>query len=85
MATAAEFLRAYREQAGLDRDEAIALLVDFIAGYGLTDNAADVLCDYIDDEGMAEDFAALLRENGLILEPGVAAQDEDVIGDDETD
>ena len=78
MATAAEFLRAYREQAGLDADDAIALLVDFLAGYGMTGSAADVLCDYIDDEGMTGDFAGLLKEDGLVIEAtdGVGEDDE---------
>ena len=33
MATAAQLLRAYRERAGLDADEAISLLADFLATY----------------------------------------------------
>ena len=45
MATGAQLLRAYREQAGLDADEAIALLVDFLATYGMTGSAADALCE----------------------------------------
>jgi len=85
MATAAKLLRAYRYQAGLDADDAIVLLVDFLASYGMTGGAADALCDYIDDEGLAEDFAGLLRENGLMLDPGIAAQDENGISSDETD
>ena len=68
MATAAGLLRAYREQAVLDADEAITLLVDFLASYGMTDSAADALCDYIDDEGMTKDFTDLLKENGLVVE-----------------
>jgi alkanesulfonate monooxygenase SsuD/methylene tetrahydromethanopterin reductase-like flavin-dependent oxidoreductase (luciferase family) len=85
MATAAEVLRAYREQAGLDADEAIALLVDFLASYGMTDSAADALCDYIDDEGMTEDFAGLLKEDGLTFEPGITMEDEEDPSGDETD
>ena len=79
MATAVELLRAYREQAGLDADEAIMLLVDFLATYGMTGGAADALCDYIDDEGMTGDFAGLLKENGLVIEAGDAlGEDDDV-------
>lgn len=79
MATAAVLLRAYRDQAGLDADDAIALLVDFLASYGMTGGAADALCDYIDDEGMTEDFAGLLKENGLVIEAGDAlGEDDDV-------
>ena len=77
MATAAELLRAYREQAGLDADEAIMLLVDFLATYGMTGGAAVALCDYIDDEGIAQDFAGLLKENGLVIEVG------DILGEDD--
>ena len=65
MATAAEALRAYREQAGLDGDEAIALLVDFVAGYGMTGGATDVLCEYIDDEGLRKTVVA--NKNGRVL------------------
>ena len=79
MATAADLLRAYREQAGLDADEAIVLLVDFLASYGMTGGAADALCDYIDDEGMTEDFAGLLKENGFVIEAG------DTLGEDDVD
>jgi hypothetical protein len=79
MATAAELLRAYREQAGLDADDAIALLVDFLASYGMTGGAADALCDYIDDEGLTEDFAGLLKENGLVIEAGDALGEDDVV------
>jgi len=79
MATAAKLLRAYRDQAGLDADDAIALLVDFLAGYGMTGSAADALCDYIDDEGLTDDFASLLKENGLVVEAGDAlGEDDDV-------
>ena len=79
MATAAELLRAYRDQAGLDADGAIALLVDFLASYGMTGSAADALCEHIDDEGMTDDFASLLKENGLVIEAGDAlGEDDDV-------
>jgi len=79
MATAADLLRAYREQAGLDADEAITLLTDFLASYGMTGGAADALCDHIDDEGMTEDFAGLLKENGLVIEAGDALGEDDVV------
>lgn len=69
MATAAELLQACREQTGLDADDAIALVVDFLASYGMTDNAADALCDYVDNEGLTEDFVSLLQENGLVPGP----------------
>ncbi len=79
MATAATLLRAYRDQAGLDADDAIALLVDFLASYGMTGSAADALCEHIDDEGMTDDFASLLKENGLVIEAGDAlGEDDDV-------
>ena len=42
------------------------------------------LCDHIDDEGMTKDFAAMLRENGLRLEPGAATEDENDIDSDQT-
>ena len=79
MATAAKLLRAYRDQASLDADDAIALLVDFLASYGMTGSAADALCEHIDDEGMTDDFASLLKENGLVIEAGDAlGEDDDV-------
>jgi len=82
MATAGELLRTYREQAGLDADDAIALLVDFLASYGMTGSAADVVCEYIDDEGMTKDFAALLRENGLLHEPDAVPDEDDISSGD---
>jgi hypothetical protein len=43
----------------------------------MTGSAADALCDHIDEEGMTGDFAGLLKENGLVIEPG------DVPGEDD--
>ena len=77
MATAAEFLHVYREQTGLDADDTIALLVDFLSTYGIAERAVDALCDCIDDEGIAEDFSRLLQENGLAIEAGDDLGDED--------
>jgi len=85
MVTAAELLQAYRDQASLDTDEAIAFVVDFLVSYGMTGGAAEALCDYIDDEGLTEDFAGLLREDGLVLEPGLGTEGEDDISSDATD
>lgn len=73
MATTAELLHAYQQQAGIDADEAVGLLLDFLASYGMTGNVTDVLCDHIDEEGMTGDFAQLLVDNGLVIE----ALDED--------
>jgi hypothetical protein len=78
MATSAIYFQAYRDQADLDVDDAIALLMDFLGSYGLTDTAVNVLCEYIDEEGMTEDFSTLLKENGLVIEAGdVLEQEED--------
>jgi len=77
MATAAELLRAYREQTGLDADDTIALLVDFLSTYGIAERAVGALCDCIDDEGIADDFSRLLQENGLVIEVGDDLEDED--------
>jgi hypothetical protein len=85
MATAAGLLRAYREQAGLDADDTIALVVDFLSSYGMTGSAAEALCDHIDDEGMTEDFAGLLKENGLVLEQDFATEDEHDVSSEPTD
>jgi hypothetical protein len=74
MAKAAELLQAYREHGGLDAEDAVAFLSDFLSDYGITDTAISVLCDYIDDEGLTEDFADHLRENGLIIEPGNSSE-----------
>lgn len=83
MGTAVRLLRAYREQAGLDADDAIAVLVDFLASYGMTDSAAHALCDHIDDEGLTEDFAGLLKENGLVLGPGGTIGEGEGLSDEE--
>lgn len=63
MTTAAKLLDAYRDQVGLDADESIVLLTDFLASYGKTDSGVAALCNHIDEEGMIADFASLLKEN----------------------
>ena len=60
-------------------DDVIALLIDFLASYGMTHNAAAALCNYIDDEGMTEDFASLLKENGLVIEASDTLEGDDDI------
>ena len=69
MTPAAELLRTYRGQAGLDAEDTMALLVDFLTRQGMTESATEALCEYIDDEGLSEEFASLLVENGLVVEP----------------
>jgi hypothetical protein len=76
MATAAEYLRAYRDQAGSDADDAIGSVVDFLTVYGLAESAVDVLCDLIDDEGMTRDFASQLKEHGLDIDAVDAGEDD---------
>lgn len=77
MATAADYLRVYRDQVGSDADEAVGVLVEFLTVYGLTESALDALCDLIDDEGMTRDFAAQLQEHGVAIEEVDAAEDDD--------
>ena len=79
MATAAKLFHTYREQAGMDADDGVALLLEFLASYGMTDSAAGALCSCIDDEGLAEDFAGLLKENGLVIETVDPLGGDDVI------
>ena len=75
MANAADLLHAYREQAGTDEHEAAQTLLDFFDTFGMLEEAAAVLCDYIDEQGIANDFANELRENGLVIGPGQADDD----------
>ena len=43
----------------------------------MTGSAADALCDDIGDEWITEDFASLLKENGLVVEAGDALGEDD--------
>jgi hypothetical protein len=75
MATAAECLRAYRDQIGSESEDAVGSVVEFILVYGLAEGALDVLCEFIDDEGLTRDFAAQLVEQGLAIDAVDAAED----------
>jgi hypothetical protein len=68
MTAAAQLIRTYRDQAGLDADNAIELLVEFLSSYGMSESVVAVLCDHIDNEGMTGDLAQQLKENGLVIE-----------------
>ena len=59
MATAADYLRAYREQTGMDAVAAIESVVEFLSVYGMTEAALDVLCGLIDGEGTTRDCGPL--------------------------
>jgi hypothetical protein len=76
MATAADYLRAYRDQIGSDADDAIGTVVEFVTIYGLTESTLDVLCDFIDDEGLTKDFASQLEEHGLATDAVDVGEDD---------
>jgi hypothetical protein len=79
MTTAAEYVRAYQSQSGSDDNDSMELLTDFLVSYGMTDAAVEVLCQLIDEEGIAPDFGQHLRESGLVIEPGSdLAEDDDM-------
>jgi len=80
MLNSAELLGAYRDQAGLEADDAVEIVVDFLSSYGMAEGALAVLCDHVDDEGMTEDLARQLKEGGLVVEPGAGN-----LTDDETE
>jgi len=68
MATAVDYLRAYQDQTGVDADDAIELVVEFLSVYGMAENALHVLCDLIDGRGMTRDFASELEADGLMID-----------------
>jgi hypothetical protein len=63
MASAADYVDAYRAQTGSDANDSVELLADFLISYGMADLAIEVLCQLIDDEGICADFGQVLREN----------------------
>lgn len=77
MTSAAELLQTHRAQAGLDTDDALALLVDFFNRSDMAETAIDVFCDCLDDEGMTDEFASLLMEHGLVIDPPDASLEDD--------
>jgi hypothetical protein len=68
MATAADYLRMYRDQTGVDAVAAIESVVEFVSVYGMTETALDVLCEVIDEEGTTRDFANHLEADGLMTD-----------------
>ena len=84
MATAADLVLAYRDQIGVDADETIKLLVEFLSSYGMSESAVRVLCDHVDDEGMTGDLASELQENGLTIEANGPHECESDWTDEET-
>jgi hypothetical protein len=85
MANASDYLREARSHANLDPDEAMGLVVDFLSTYGMTEQAALHLCDFVDDEGMAADFRNVLVENGIMAEDSIALGKEEILTDDDED
>jgi hypothetical protein len=68
VATAADYLRAYQDQTGVDADAALESVVEFLSVYGMGATALEVLCDTIDQEGMTRDFASQLEADGLVTD-----------------
>lgn len=68
MTTAADYLRAYREQTGVDAIAAIESVVEFLSVYGMSEAALSVLCEVMDEEGMTRDFAGHLEAEGLMTD-----------------
>lgn len=68
MATAADYLRAYRDQTAIDSVAAMESVVEFLSVYGMTESALDALCDVIDEDEMTRDFANHLEADGLMTD-----------------
>jgi len=85
MATSAELVRAYRGQADLEADEAVAWLVDFLSTYGMTESVIAALCELIDDEGMTADLVGQLKENGLVIDEEQTPANHEDLPDDEVE
>ena len=68
MVSAAALFHLYREQVDLDINQGILLLLEFLATYGVTDHASNALCHVIDEAELTDDFANLLKENGLVTD-----------------
>ncbi len=83
MATAADYLRAYRDQTGVDTVDAVESVVEFLSDYGMAESVVHVLCDLIDDQGMTRDFASELEANGLMMDTlDVGGDDVDLDADE---
>jgi hypothetical protein len=77
MKTVAELLYSYTEQARLDTEDILELLLEFCAETGMNDAAVAAVSERIEEEGAVEQLQAFLVERGLfetLAKPGDGEQ-----------
>jgi hypothetical protein len=88
METVAELVKSYAQQALLDTEDVLELLLEFCADSGMHDAAITALAERIEEEGVVDEFRAYLVERGLLTSVATSADGErplDVDDDDPLD
>jgi len=88
MKTVRELINTYADQAMLDADDVLELLLEFCAESELDDAAATALIERIEEEGVVDELRAFLVERGLFATVARSADAEQALDfedDDELD
>ena len=68
MPSAEELINAFAQQESAETQETLATLVEFIEESGLVENAISALCEWIDDEELAEELATFVQQKGVSVD-----------------
>jgi hypothetical protein len=93
MKVVAELIKAYAEQALLDTEDVLDLLLEFCTESEIDDAAVTALIERIEEEGVVDELRAFLVERGLFASVAKSAagehtldfEDEDELDPDEED
>jgi hypothetical protein len=93
MKTVSELIRTYADQALLDSEDVLELLLEFCAESEIDDAAVTALIERIEEEGVVNELRAFLVERGLFVavansaggEQTLEFEDEDELDLDEED
>jgi hypothetical protein len=79
MKTATELIRSYAEQAMLDTEDVLDLLLEFCADSEIDDVAVAALTERIEEEGVVDELRAFLVERGLFTTVAKPADGDQVL------
>jgi hypothetical protein len=73
MKTVSELIESYAEQAHLDTEDILELLLEFYADSGMGDAAITTLSDRIEAEGIVDELQEFLVQRGLLVTAAMPA------------
>lgn len=83
MTTVTELLESYVQQARLEPEDVLELLLDFCADTGIQDAAVATLSEHIEEEGVVDELREYLVQRGLLGSAAISVGEDQLLEEDD--